>query len=276
MTHTKYITIPYSTLHYLTEPYNTSGIPFDWSLKRVGHHSSSKSRWQNMCKQQSNRLVKTVWTEETRTDAGVGIGIGGGWHGDGWLAFTAFLNLSKFTRDFLWGCYYSNKSSTRQPRQDTEGLYSRFPRFSDSKTYFSKTVWDLSWVILNYCPESTIKNNGFRGHAHFPKSKTSWKSMFWGLRSMEIIRKQSHDAKQCYLHFGAPYSPRHMFNTNGRNMPKTCLDDFPMISSLSITRKSQKCPPSSLVSPKKGAGAGVGVGMLRGGGDSHTWKVLEV
>ena len=27
-------------------------------------------------------------------------------------------------------------------------------------------------------------------------------------------------------------------------------------------------PPSSLVSPKKGAGAGVEVGMLRGGGDT--------
>ena len=27
------------------------------------------------------------------------------------------------------------------------------------------------------------------------------------------------------------------------------------------------CPPSSLVSPKRGAGAGVGIGMLRGGGD---------
>ena len=34
------------------------------------------------------------------------------------------------------------------------------------------------------------------------------------------------------------------------------------------THVPHSCPPSSLVSPKRGAGAGVGVGMLRGGGDS--------
>ena len=44
------------------------------------------------------------------------------------------------------------------------------------------------------------------------------------------------------------------------------LNDFP------TTYFPKFVSPSALVSPKRGAGAGVGVGMLRGGGDSLKLK----
>ena len=74
----------------------------------------------------------------------------------------------------------------------------------------------------------------------------------------------NHFDRRIIQHLSTPYILSYQFSLIDSNIG---------FKNISYVHKysGHSCPPSSLVSPKKGAGARVGVGMLRGGGDSLAW-----